>query len=103
MKLTQEENEYFDAMDYLFMSAGWKNFIEDIKNNRAALNESWSGITDTDELLRAQGRIDAYNQILGYEDLTDEYRKQKQEAPEPETTQGNPLEALLDELDATTV
>lgn len=103
MKLTQEENDFFDEMDHLFMSPGWKHFIEDIRNNRAALNESWSSIPNTDTLLRAQGRIEAYDQILGYEDLTTEYRKQKEEAPEPEKTQGNPLEALLDELNVETV
>jgi hypothetical protein len=79
MTLSMEQNEYFDMMDALFMSEGWRLFVDDIKGFQEALKSQVLGIKEPRDLFFAQGRNTVFDQILTYQDMIEGAKKSLQE------------------------
>ena len=82
MKLTLEQSAYFDTMDALFMSEGWRLFVDDVKGWHEALLEQFEGVTDLRSLGIAQGRRMMAQQIISYQEVIEAGRKSIEDAPE---------------------
>jgi hypothetical protein len=87
--VTPEQETYFTEMELLFMQPGWKKFIEDITNNQDALRSAVLGIETEREFFRAQGRNDAFTQVLTYQGLIQGMKKDIEEAEEQEADAQN--------------
>lgn len=82
MILTLEQNQYFDTMDEMFMSPGWKMFIEDVEGFHEAMEGQFDSVKDLRELGLAQGRKMTFQQILNYQSVVEGAKKSLQDAPE---------------------
>lgn len=71
--MTSEEQQYFDAMDALFGSLGWKLLAEDIQRWMSAISTQWETIKPED-LRFIQGRYDGLRQIREQPALHDSLR-----------------------------
>lgn len=63
--MTKQEEEYYEDYLDMFLTEGWKAFIEDIQ----AVHDSYmiENLTDEKELYRVQGERAVLRRILGYQ------------------------------------
>lgn len=61
--MQEADRQYFEAMEGLFTSPGWKVFNDDITGWQEAISSQWRTMKPED-LRYAQGRFDALDQIL---------------------------------------
>lgn len=73
MAMTDEQRQYFDAMDALFTSLGWKLLADDIKGFTEAISDQWASIKPED-LRFIQGRYDGLKQIAAYPEMIDKMK-----------------------------
>lgn len=73
--MTPDQREYFDKMEQLFATDGWKVYISDIEGNLEALKDSALSLSSIEDFYIAKGRMLGLNQTLGFEDLIDNLRK----------------------------
>lgn len=64
--MTDEQQQYFAAMESLFASTGWRLMTGDVQAWRDAIAIGLVSVTP-DLLRREQGRIEMADQILSYE------------------------------------
>jgi capsule polysaccharide export protein KpsC/LpsZ len=75
--LTPETIKYFDDMERLFGSQGWKNFVEDITLRQQQEKSDLLRAKQTvDSMTIAFGRNEVYQYILSLEDTLNEVKKQ---------------------------
>lgn len=79
--MSPEQSKYFDEMDVLFGSQGWKNFIEDIQMRQTSERDNLLNSKQTSADIQASfNRNEVYSYILGLEQVLDEVKKQLVEA-----------------------
>lgn len=83
MKLTLEQNAYFDEMNAMFMSEAWRLFQDDVKGWYDALLGSYDSVEDPREMGVIQGRRNMALQVLNYQEVIEQGRKSLEDAPEP--------------------
>ena len=62
--MTQEEQQYFEAMEALFQSIGWQLLEADIRGWMESISGQWETIKPED-LRFIQGRYDGLKQVAG--------------------------------------
>lgn len=82
MKLTIEQNQYFDAMDAMFMSEAWRLFQDDVQGWKDALRDQLEGAKDLRELGVIQGRMNMAQQIRTYQSVVEGAKKSLEDAPD---------------------
>ena len=65
--MTPELEEYFDHLNVMFNSEGYKLLIEEVENKIALLNDLTT-VKTADELHRRQGQIAALQSVLYFSD-----------------------------------
>lgn len=83
MKLSVEQNDYFDTMDTLFMSKGWRLFIDDFEGFVEAMKSHLLSVKEPRDLYLAQGRIMEMQHVLNYQEMIEATKKSLEDAPEP--------------------
>jgi hypothetical protein len=73
MALKEEERQYFEAMEALFTSQGWKLLKDDIKGWQEAIASQWRTLKP-DQLQFEQGRAAALDQVLKHFELCESLR-----------------------------
>lgn len=84
MKLTLEQNAYFDTMDTMFMSEGWRLFQDDVTGWKDALRDQLETVTDLRQLGIIQGRMNMAQQIRNYQSVIEDAKKSIEDAPDQE-------------------
>lgn len=74
--------EYLDIMESLFMHPGWKRFVSDIAHNKKLLSDSALSFETEKSWRIAQGRAQAYDQVINHEAFCDTLKSQFLEAQE---------------------
>ncbi len=69
------DQEYFDAMDEMFASDGWKFLIGELKENARNIN-SVEATKDVDDLFFRKGQLNTLSFILNLESTIDHSRKE---------------------------
>ena len=71
MDLTPEQAQYFDDMEQLFMSKGWKTFIEDMGLRRDDLLKASLRFSSHESFLIAKGRMQTFDTVMEFEHTVD--------------------------------
>ena len=69
------DSEYFNAMDDLFSSDGWKLLIGELEENARNIN-SVEATKDVDDLFFRKGQLNSLSFILNLESTIDHSRKE---------------------------
>jgi len=77
--MTPELEEYFDHLNVMFNSEGYKLFIEEVENKIALLNDLTT-VKTADELHHRQGQIAALQSVLYFSDTVAVAREQAEES-----------------------
>jgi len=75
MALGEADRQYFEAMESLFNSPGWKIFKDDILGWQEGIASQWRSIAPED-LRFAQGRYDGLEQVLKHMELCETLKAQ---------------------------
>jgi hypothetical protein len=75
----KDTQDYFDRYFDLFASQGWKQFIEDMEDNRTLMSDLLT-IKDANDLYYRKGQLEVLNRIVNfqlaienaYKEVTDE-------------------------------
>lgn len=67
--ITEQQKTYFDAMEVLFATPGWKLHLDDLKGNMEALKNSILGLSTIEQFYIAKGRFQVLNELLSFEDF----------------------------------
>lgn len=84
MALTPDQSKLFDDFDRMFMTEGWKTFVQDIKEKQDQLFPQLLNSSTREELFFCKGRNDVYTYILGLQNLMEQARLSMEE-PDVET------------------
>lgn len=76
--MTEAQRQYFEAMEAMFSTLGWKLLMDDIDGYKSAISDQWRSI-NPEGLRLAQGRYDGLDQISRYEKSVDSWREQASE------------------------
>jgi len=76
--MTPELEEYFDHLNVMFNSEGYKLLIEEVENKIALLNDLTT-VKSADELHFRQGQIDALKSVVYFPDVAAVARAQAEE------------------------
>lgn len=75
--MTPEQSKYFDDMEFLFGSQGWRNVIEDITIRQSQEKENVLTNRQTrDDMLVMFGHNEIYNYLLSLEATLAEVKRQ---------------------------
>lgn len=77
--MDKDTQDYFDRYFDLFASQGWKQFIEDMEDNRTLMSDLLT-IKDANDLYYRKGQLEVLNRIVNfqlaienaYKEVTDE-------------------------------
>lgn len=64
--MDKELQTYYENLLELFVSPGWKQFIEDIEDNKEVLQDI-NSINDEKQFWFRRGQLEAVSRILSYE------------------------------------
>jgi hypothetical protein len=62
----KETQTYFDRYFDLFASQGWKQFIEDMEDNRTLMSDLLT-VKDANDLYYRKGQLEALNRIVNFQ------------------------------------
>jgi hypothetical protein len=62
----KETQDYFDNYFDLFASQGWKQFIEDMEDNRTLMSDLLT-VKDANDLYYRKGQLEALNRIVNFQ------------------------------------
>lgn len=82
MQLTPEQAQYFDNFEQLFLTEGWKTFVEEMKKNRQDLFDSALYMNHHDSFLIGKGRVQTFDQVIGFEKMIENIKLAVDEADE---------------------
>ena len=71
MDLTPEQAQYFDDMEQLFMSRGWRTFVEDMGLRRDDLLKAALRFSSHESFLIAKGRMQTFDTVTEFEKTID--------------------------------
>lgn len=78
--MTPEQSKYFDDMERLFGSAGWKLLIEDLQLRQTQDKDNLLNVKQTaSDIQVLYGRNEAYSYILSLESTLEEVKRQLME------------------------
>lgn len=78
--LSPEQNKIFDSYDQMFATEGWKMHVDEIKQNQQSIfPQLMSTASSLENLHFLKGRNDAYNAILGLQNLMENVKKNLEE------------------------
>jgi hypothetical protein len=80
MDLTPDQAQYFDDMNEMFMTPGWKTFIEDMQLRRDDLIKASLRFASHESFLIAKGRMQTFDTVLEFEQMADSLKKSIEEA-----------------------
>lgn len=69
--MTPEIKQYYEERFSMMTTVGWKDFLEDVNNLKAPL-EDISTIKTVDMLYFRQGQLDILNWVLGLRDISEQ-------------------------------
>lgn len=69
--MTPEIKDYYEERFSMMTTVGWKDFLEDINNLKAPL-EDITTIKTVDMLYFRQGQLDIINWVLGLRDISEQ-------------------------------
>ena len=69
--MTPEIKQYYEERFSMMTTVGWKDFLEDINNLKAPL-EDITTIKTVDMLYFRQGQLDILNWVLGLHDISEQ-------------------------------
>ena len=77
--MDKDTQDYFDNYFDLFASEGWKQFIEDMEDNRTLMSDLLT-VKDANDLYYRKGQLETLNRIVNfqlaietaYKEVTDE-------------------------------
>lgn len=69
--MTPEIKQYYEERFSMMTTVGWKDFLEDINNLKAPL-EDITTIKTVDMLYFRQGQLDIINWVLGLRDISEQ-------------------------------
>lgn len=75
MALTEADAQYFEAMESVFTSPGWRVFKDDILGWQEAISSQWRSMKPED-LTFAQGRYAGLEQVLQHFKLCEDLKAQ---------------------------
>lgn len=81
--ITDQQRTYFDEMEKMFNTEGWKLFIDDLRGNQEAIKSGIMSVSDHDSFLVAKGRFLTLTDVLGLQAYLESTRKNLEEQ-EPE-------------------
>jgi hypothetical protein len=64
--MNKELEEYYTKYFDLFASQGWKQFIEDMEDNRTLISDLLT-VKDADDLFYRKGQLDTLNRIVNFQ------------------------------------
>ena len=64
--MDKETQDYFDRYFDLFASHGWKQFIEDMEDNRTLMSDLLT-IKDANDLYYRKGQLEVLNRIVNFQ------------------------------------
>lgn len=77
MSLSPEQSRIFEEYERMFMTEGWKMFVDDIKKNKEALTGMLlTQGSDQRVLDLCKGRDDVYRSVIGLQAYMEAARKQ---------------------------
>lgn len=68
--MNDADRQYFEAMESMFATAGWKLLMSDVAGFKEAISSQWR-VATPEGLKFAQGRYDGLDQISQYETMLD--------------------------------
>lgn len=74
--MTEQEKMFDDARE-MFLTDGWKNFIEDLQRNADAITVE--SLEDDKAFWIAKGQLSVLRSILGYENMMEAAEEQMEE------------------------
>lgn len=83
--MTPEQAEFFDKMEVMFGTPGWKTFVDDVKGFADALTGGAFNYSTFDAYNVDRGRWQAFQQIINYENMCDQLKARLQDEPEADT------------------
>lgn len=75
--MDKDTEQYFERYFDLFATDGWKQFIEDMKENKESLSDILS-IKDANEFFHRKGQINVLSLILNFQDAIEQSFKENQ-------------------------
>ena len=69
--MTPEIKDYYEERFSMMTTVGWKDFLEDVNNLKAPL-EDITTIKSVDMLYFRQGQLDIINWVLGLRDISEQ-------------------------------
>lgn len=64
--MDKDTQDYFDRYFDLFASQGWKQFIEDMEDNRTLISDLLT-VRDANDLYYRKGQLDTLNRIVNFQ------------------------------------
>ena len=64
--MDKETQDYFDRYFDLFASQGWKQFIEDMEDNRTLMSDLLT-VKDANDLYYRKGQLEVLNRIVNFQ------------------------------------
>jgi hypothetical protein len=71
----KDTQTYFDQYFDLFASQGWKQFIEDMEDNRTLISDLMT-VKDANDLFYRKGQLDTLNRIVNFQDSIENAHKE---------------------------
>ena len=73
--MDKELETYFIKYFDLFASQGWKQFIEDMEDNRTLISDLMT-VKDANDLFYRKGQLDTLNRIVNFQDSIENAHKE---------------------------
>jgi hypothetical protein len=73
--LTDQQRTYFDEMEKMFNTQGWKLFIDDLKGNQEAIKESILSQVDMEKFFTCKGRYQTLHDVINLRNFLETARK----------------------------
>lgn len=76
--MEKDTEQYFNNYWDLFASEGWKQFIEDIEENRTLMSDLMA-VKDANDLFYRKGQLEILNRIVSLKELLERSYKEAQD------------------------
>lgn len=81
--MTPEQTQYFDQLALVFVQPGWAEFVKTFQDFKGALTAQAYSFKTMEEYFYAKGRMDCFDQVLGFQSMIEESHKAAQDAADP--------------------
>lgn len=77
MALTPELEIYYDNLDEMFGTMGWRQLLEDASDEIRALQESALNAASYEEVMYMRGQADVLTRLISLRDMSEAIREQQ--------------------------